>query len=58
MARETDAYIYSVHLRTSVVQLFHHSFGFKVTILMVKSVKTKSLFLSLGEVIETIIFTG
>ena len=36
------------------VQLFHHSLGFEVTILMVKRVKnTKSLFCSLAEVAET-----
>ena len=35
----TDADSYSIHLKASVVQLFEHSFGFKVTILIVKRVK-------------------
>ena len=35
----TDVDSYSVHLKASVVQLFQHSFGFKVTILMVKRVE-------------------
>ena len=34
-ARETDADSYSVHVKASVVQLFQHNVGFKVTILMV-----------------------
>ena len=56
-ARRTGVDNYSVHL-----QLFQHSLSFKVTILMVKRVEVQSLvnnlFRSLGEVIETIIFTG
>ena len=59
-ARGTDADSHSVHLKAFVVQLFQHSFKFKVTILMVKRVEVplKSLFRSLREVAEITIFTG
>ena len=48
----TDADSYPVHLKTSVVQLFQHSFGFEVTILMVKRVEVQRVYFT-----ETIIFT-
>ena len=46
--------------KTFVVQLFQHSFGSKVTILMAgeEGSSTKGLFRSLKEVAETTIFTG
>ena len=57
--RGTDADSYSVHLKASVVQLFQHSFGFKVTILMVKRVEGQRVYFApLERIIETIIFTG
>ena len=58
MGLEEDADSHSVHLEAFVVQLFQHSFSFKVTILMVKRVEVQSLFRSLSEVAETTILQG
>ena len=43
-ARGTGADNYSVHLKASVVQLFQHSLGFEVTILMVKRVEVQRVY--------------
>ena len=48
-AWETDADSYSAHLKASVVQLFQHCFGVKVTILMVKRVEVQRIYFAPSE---------
>ena len=48
-ARGTEAASYSLHLKASVVQLFQHSFGFKVTISMVKKVEGQRVYFAPSE---------
>ena len=48
-ARGTDADNYSVHLKALVVQLFEHSLGFKVTILMVKRAEVQRVYFAPSE---------
>ena len=48
-AQRTDADSHSADLKAFVVQLFQHSFSFKVTILMVKRVEVQRVYFAPSE---------